>query len=426
MKNLTTYQKGDVLEEKVYEILKKMLEDERFYVPGKNSKIYRKKKYYSREREADITFDISIETFLPGATEYSLLTLIECKNYGRSVQVGDVQAFSDSVKQVGSDGTKGIMITVTPFQKSAQKVAINRKMALARVNSSNELEWISKRRDSSDFQATFAESEEYMESESGPPVPIMGNYDGFHFGNFQDILLYLGIIDQFFPSLKDFKIPYRSEKDIQERINELALVDCYDHFTLNMDRLCGRMSELYDANFVFTDDLATVKNSPTIGQIRYDPLTIYIRPDIRGDIARWRFTLAHEIGHLVLHSAEVRKYFAETADTEEMRLEGYAYSNEMIKRMEIQANLFAALLLMPTQYFQKAVRGYFTRESIQKGFLYLDHQPQNMKLVMTLLAELELIFGVSKEAAKYRLKGLGLLKDAADNSVGTHLRNLGY
>src|SRR5678816_78437 len=115
MAKLSSYEKGDIHEAKTFEILKKMVKNERFYVSGKNSKIYRKRKYYSKDREAEITFDMAIETMMPGSLEYSLLTLIECKNYGDWVQVGDVETFSDRVRQVG--GHKGIMVTATPFQK---------------------------------------------------------------------------------------------------------------------------------------------------------------------------------------------------------------------------------------------------------------------------------------------------------------------
>ena len=41
---------------------------------------------------------------------------------------------------------------------------------------------------------------------------------------------------------------------------------------------------------------------------------------------------------------------------------------------------------------------------------------------MKLLGELEQIFGISKDAAKFRLKDLGLLKDEQDASLATHLK----
>lgn len=422
-KNVSTYLKGDILEEKTFEILKELLEDERFYVSGKGSKIYRKKNYFSNDRQANIVFDLAIETFMPGSEEYSLLTLIECKNYANSVQVNDVESFSDKIHQVG--GHKGVMVTTSPFQKSALKIAITRKITVIRVNSDNSVEWINRRTDNTNLQGNIEEFEENMTCEEGTGSPVVGRYESFVFSAFQDLLIYFSIIDQYYPSTKDLKIKYQSDEDIENRINEMSLASCYDGFNLNIDRLCIRMSELYDVNFIVNEQLGSINNSPAIGKIVYNPLTIYIHPGLRSDIARFRFTVAHEIGHLVLHSFLLSKYYGITADTENMQSASYVFSSEAQRRLETQANRFAAILLMPTPYLKKVVSTYFTRENIaQRGFIFLDHQKDNQVAVYKLLSELQVIFGVSKDVAKYRLKDLGLLKDAQDGSIRNHLRNL--
>ena len=59
---LNTYLKGDELEAKAFQLFGQLLKDDRFFVPGKTSKIFRKKKYNSKERAADIIFDLSITT----------------------------------------------------------------------------------------------------------------------------------------------------------------------------------------------------------------------------------------------------------------------------------------------------------------------------------------------------------------------------
>jgi Zn-dependent peptidase ImmA (M78 family) len=421
MAKLSSYEKGDIHEAKTFEILKKMVKDERFYVSGKNSKIYRKRKYYSKDREAEITFDMAIETMMPGSLEYSLLTLIECKNYGDWVQVGDVETFSDRVRQVG--GHKGIMVTATPFQKSALKIAQTRKIGVMKLNSNNGVEWISRRMDQNELEKKIAEFEESMTTDNNGGTAILGQCDGINFFNFQDLLIYLGVIDQFFPSLGDLKIPYLTDEAIEERIKELSLTDCYDHFTLNVDKLCVRMSELFDVDFAFDEPIGLTRNTATIGKIQYEPLKIFVDPNLKADTPRWRFTVTHEIGHLVLHSFLLREYFAANDDTDEIFSRSHEYSTDVRLRMEIQANRFAALVLMYTPYFTKVVKNYFQRESIaQKGFIYLDHQRENLIAVMKLLGELEQIFGISKDAAKFRLKDLGLLKDEQDASLATHLK----
>jgi Zn-dependent peptidase ImmA (M78 family) len=421
-KKVNTYLIGDVLEAKSFEIFGKMLKDERLYIRGKGSKISRKAKYFSKDREADITFDMAIETTMPGEISYSLLTLFECKNYGDSVQVGDVETFSDRVRQVG--GHKGIMITATPFQKSALAIARSRKVGIVRINSSNDIEWINHRLDEKDLIGKIEYLDDLLIGEKAMESAILSTIDGSIFTSVQDLLIYLGVIDKYYPPLTELKIPFKEEIEIQGRIDDLRLENCYDHYKLNIQRLCQRISELYDVDIKLEEDEGFP--SITIGRIQYNPLIIYVNPSLGRDTPRWRFTVSHEIGHLVLHSYILKDYFAATTDDKDLKIISPGISADVIKRMEIQANRFAALLLMPTIYFKKAVENYFKRESINKGFIYMDHQIQNIKLVMALLSELENIFCVSKEAAKVKLKQMGLLKGGSEGSIMDHIKNMGF
>jgi hypothetical protein len=103
---MNTTAKGDHYEDRVYKVLQKLLQDDALIVSGKHSKIFRKKAYYSKDRDSDIVFDISIEAYLPGAENYSLLILIECKDYSSSIPVNDVEEFAAKVSQVGEHNTR--------------------------------------------------------------------------------------------------------------------------------------------------------------------------------------------------------------------------------------------------------------------------------------------------------------------------------
>lgn len=423
-KGANTYLKGDILEAKTFEIFRKLLEDDRFYVSGKNSKIFRQKRYFSREREANITFDLAIETIMPGQTNFSMLTLIECKNYGSTVQVGDVESFSDKVRQVG--GHKAIMVTASKFQKSALKIAVSRRIGVARVIEPNELQWINRRTDDKNIIGQISDFENQMESDSPSTTSsILSGYDGRQFTSFQDLFVYVGVIDQYYPSLDELKVPYLDDLLIEQRIVDLSLTCCYDGTCLNIDRLCSNISGFYDVNFIFEESFE-LASSTILGKIEYDPLTVYVNPSLRNDIPRWRFTVVHEIGHLIFHTQVLREYFAGISENDNMEILNVGIPGKVLQRMEIQANRFAACILMPEHFVKNIVREYFNRENIHKGFLFFDYQPVNQRLVMNLLSELGLAFGVSKDAAKNRLKDLSLLKDAQDVSIDTHLRNMGY
>jgi hypothetical protein len=97
-----------------------------------------------------------------------------------------------------------------------------------------------------------------------------------------------------------------------------------------------------------------------------------------GDSGRRRFTIAHEIGHFVLHP-------------EHCRPERGGGVNEAGRREEREADAFAAELLMPEHLVREAAR---------------EQGPD-----ATRLAER---FEVSRKAMQTRLRGLGLLERHSD------------
>lgn len=92
--------------------------------------------------------------------------------------------------------------------------------------------------------------------------------------------------------------------------------------------------------------------------------------------------------------------------------------------MEIQANMFASLLLLPEKPLRKIVKDYFIEIRNYKGRLYFDNQPINRQLTYGLLGKIKEKFGVSHEVGKYRLISLNLLEDKTDNSIKQIIRNL--
>ncbi|OGJ21057.1 MAG: hypothetical protein A3A82_00320 [Candidatus Pacebacteria bacterium RIFCSPLOWO2_01_FULL_47_12] len=100
--------------------------------------------------------------------------------------------------------------------------------------------------------------------------------------------------------------------------------------------------------------------------------TIYIKkalPDTRK-----RFTLAHELGHYVLHKKEGVKF----------RLDGFDYSNDsQYAKEETEANFFAATILVP-------------QEELKRLKTFFDNN-------LDVIAD---YFGVSKEVIENRTKWL--------------------
>ena len=105
---------------------------------------------------------------------------------------------------------------------------------------------------------------------------------------------------------------------------------------------------------------------------------------------RQRFTIAHELGHFLLHKGE--KYVDKGMATVQFR---NAESSTGTQREEREANQFAAALLMPVEW----VRREFEKHPFDLG----DD---------TTLTAMCRLFGVSSQAMSYRLAKLRLLREA--------------
>jgi Zn-dependent peptidase ImmA (M78 family) len=101
---------------------------------------------------------------------------------------------------------------------------------------------------------------------------------------------------------------------------------------------------------------------------------------------RQRFTVAHEVGHLLMH--EGKPVFID-------RFVRVNWRDGESNKEEAQANSFAAELLMPRTFVVKVIRRTLARDRYIK--------PQE------LVADLAKKFEVSAEAMQYRLINLGIL-----------------
>lgn len=106
---------------------------------------------------------------------------------------------------------------------------------------------------------------------------------------------------------------------------------------------------------------------------------------------RQRFTIAHELAHFVLHQAKEafvdKKIMVDYRDNQNIA--------EVNPEREAEANIFAAAILMP----EKNLKNDFDSTMEGKTVFLEDH-----------LSELSSRYQVSKDAMKYRLTNLSLIK----------------
>jgi len=108
---------------------------------------------------------------------------------------------------------------------------------------------------------------------------------------------------------------------------------------------------------------------------------------------RQRFTIAHELAHLMLnHKGEL--FVDQTVKSQSTVIRRDGISSQAVDRSEIEANRFAAELLMPESLVVEAVH---QRQEKRPDY------PSNL-----LLDDLARAFEVSSQAMEYRLTNLGI------------------
>jgi hypothetical protein len=314
MNKINTTAKGDAFEEIVFNFMSELLDNDELYACGKKSKIYRKKSYYSEERKDKIIFDITIETCLNNSEQYSLLTVIECKNYAHEgVPVSDIEEFDSKLTQIGKHNAKGIVVTNSSYQKSALTIAKSQGIALIRIND-NKPEWINYRIDKKCYPSVNTIEEELVSSE------IISNFSALQndksFIDLQSIFIEIGIIDKYCNKPKYINFPFLTEQEIENRIKNLSLNNFYKDEKLQIELICDHLKKVYNVFFKFEDDLGCFRSNMVLGKITFNPVEISITKELKNNNHRWRFTLAHEIGHLILHYEKLREYFDENVDNE--------------------------------------------------------------------------------------------------------------
>jgi hypothetical protein len=103
--------------------------------------VYRKKGYYSRDRDREIVLDVSIELTLPGATNWSILWAWECKDYLSHVPASDLEEFWAKLQQIGGVNVKGGFATTAALQQGAMCFAKSKGISVVRLFRNDQVDW---------------------------------------------------------------------------------------------------------------------------------------------------------------------------------------------------------------------------------------------------------------------------------------------
>lgn len=413
---MNTTKKGDDFEEVIYELFLKEIKDNKTIInPNSHIKAFRKKKYYSRYREKDIEFDIAIEVYqdvrLPNMSN---LLLIECKDYKGAVGVDQLGKFLDDIRDI-SEGEltykiRPIMAISSNLAEGAFNKAKNRGVGLVKLNSERTLTHILNRKYRyQDVDSKYDVEDIFVKGElpkSSNLSYMMYAQNQWFFG-IEDYIKFL--LGQSFNNSNQ-KVALIHKEGLEDLAESLLMEINYSDGLVNLDEIL-----LLDAlSHITILKGATDHNYQLLGKIDFIQQEIYLYKQSDNNLHRDRFTLAHELSHILLDHG--RYLMKDVLLTEDLNGEGKNKS-EFISKLESQANYLAACILMPKKPFLEHFLKIYKKLGLTprgKVFLYNDNQECNKIMVNNVLVGLSRYFNVSKKAVEIRLKDLEVLFDESN------------
>lgn len=410
---MNTVLKGNDFEDKVYRVIKELIENEELPITKKRSLVFQKKRYYSKVRKDYIIFDITIEIFLPNQTEYSMLWIIECKDYKQPIPVNRIQTFKAQIDEVA--GHKGIFISTSKYQRGAINTAKSYGIGLAIMQPDDSLYWTVQRIDSAHKSYDNKEIDNIFYNEE---IPIQESFVAIEdnnrvFNNIVDYFYHENLIE---PQKQDFKVPYLKIEEI-----ESIALSCFgkngirEFYKVSSEEIVTLLKGKYNIEIITSDKL----NSGELGKLDLKKNKIFISPNLEYNSPRWRFTLAHELGHVVLHKAiltENGHYITTEEDLiDPLLLNARILAKPNLKRIEYQANLFASYVLLPNYPMGLKLTNIMLILNMEftpyRKQIYYDDNPKNNGNCDKIFKYISKSFDVSVSVVKYRLIELNLLID---------------
>ncbi len=229
-------------------------------------------------------------------------------------------------------------------------------------------------------------------------------------------------------SLDKDGVPYLSRQNIENKAEEIL---CYwDDSLLHSPKatplleLCQKLEKECSVRFYYGANLGSVKGETKkiLGKCLPNDLRVYIDSILTDQAERFRFTLAHELGHLTFHRGLSLKspLNPDTEDEIERDLvTGRKLLNTPHTILEWHANALAAAVLMPRSTVRHAVlqRQVEKGVHVNLGFVYVESNPHSIKDFEEMKSWLSLIYQVSRATAEYRMDDLGILIDRRNQNV---------
>lgn len=403
-KKFNNQHKGDYFEDLVFKKLKELIKNQDIPGVSRYNEIFLHKQYASKTApDVMLNPDITIEVYSNSNKEtWSNLLVVECKNHGRKIDNSIYREFVGNLSDYPRSGVRGIMVSSAGFTQQVITLAQSDNIALVVLSEQSDWETIIWRKINSFEQHQFGHK--VLTGEASTSYPIV--YSGNSFVTVSDLLQECGI-----PMSKALHIPFMEDNVICKKVEDILQNTKY----LIKENFIDCCFSLIAPNYKF--DFVEMQED-CLGKCDFKEHVITINSSLSKH--RQNFTIAHELGHIALHSSIVENLFSiEDRESDKNTI----ISKSIYGRMEYQANTFASYLLMPNIPFMAEVNKLFKENWITTGRLYHDYQPCNIRDCNVVVGALSSKFNVSQEAVIVRLKRANLyIEGERCNPLHEHMR----
>lgn len=419
---MNTVSKGNLFEEKAKQIITTAINEGQLGLIPTCCKVFAKRGYFSRDRNSNIVFDLSIEVWPEGAERCHLLYLIECKDYSNhSVPVDDLEEFTSKISQVAGYKAKGVFITTAKLQEAAFNFAKSKDLMLIQVDKQLNAKIIlhnAKRKKSlqTDVNVLWSEEAELLSE--------MGN---IFEGEQDNIVDWDAAIKGFLSKQLNSNVGWQQpgaqsagleklSKDLIERItigilNEFAPTIISHGTDFPFERFVEFIKDKYGLQVFYDLPIPQYKGKEINGYCDIEKKTIHVNGELRGT-GQFLFVFAHELAHFLLHSKVMlsQQSYDKMGDSEfDIAMGRYVLINDK-HWLEWQANQFAASLIMPhNKLLLKLIQWQISQGISKRGHVWLDEQPCNILDFKKMITILAYKFDVSRTILEYRMADLGLI-----------------
>ena len=288
-KKSSNQHKGDSFEKLVFRKLKELIESQDIPGVSRYNDIFLHKQYASKAApDVMLNPDITIEVYSnPDKKIWSNLLVVECKNHHRKIDNSMYREFVGNLSDYPRSGVRGMMISSVGFTQQVIRLAQSDNIALAVLSEESNWETIIWRQINNFDQSQF--KHKVLVGEFSTDYPIV--YWGSSFITISDLLQECGI-----PMSKALYVPFMEDDEICKKVDGIL----QDTRHLIKENFINRCFSLIAPNYKFN---FVEMQEDCLGKCDFKEHIITINSALNEH--RQNFTIAHELGHIALHSSIV-------------------------------------------------------------------------------------------------------------------------